>query len=427
MNATAENTTTVPTQEITEQNGNFAESVEISETAAHMQGVNTYATRNTTSANLDQNIRDIALDISNGVRDSNDARWEIAGLLVAAKIPEYVARRSPNLSSQQREDLAWELENFLYEKARDANAMDITYFIDGSSPSAWARKMCQVATQSKLRDLNRIPSREQAVDPTVSANTDPGEQNFDFASLKFARASVTDDFDWERNNELEEVEDDFASAVSGLRPEGRTRLSARSLRAAYHVGEPIRPLHPVDRNAIRSALMDSPDLARSSVRAMLALTAGKETPDTRRVADEYLALWDSYTTTEMTTLATAPPAVAHTIAIVAVSQIQRPSRDELALALRTIRMADSGRDWRNLSKALFESWVAREAETTSEFNHKHEETEDDVKARNKAAAKTAATWPALVAAVIALPGSPLGADERTVSDFIGSVVEALRS
>ena len=404
--------------------GDFAFWPEKPESPAHLQGMNTFTTQNTKSANIDREIQEIARKIIAHEIDETMGRWEIIGKLVTdAKIPEYVARRAPNLTQQMRVDLAAELEDFLYEKAKSNRTMGLEKFLE-RSPSAWARTIARTAVQSKLRDLRVKWDRHYNVDPTLVSGAHDSEAHVDYASLSYIRASVTDgtDVDLEADRELNDIEDDFKAAAAGMRPSGVLRASARALLRTYKIPELVRPLSALERESIRGVIEENPELAKKTVAALL-VRAGDLTTEQRGISRELYGLWANYTTSDLALLSKKPAAVAHTLAQAAVSPLPRPSRDQLAVALRTIRMADTGPEWRGLAKQLFDSWVAAEVEAISEFNTKSRKEDADTIASRLAAALA---WPDLVSVVTALPGRPLGADEHEVSGFIASVVDSIR-
>lgn len=405
--------------------GDFSFEAENPESPAHLRDMTTtFAVQNRTSANLDSDIHRIIEQITSHQVDDELGRWQIVGMLINAKIPEYVARRfTPTNMHQLRDDLAAEIVSVLQQKALSNDTMDLALIGRGvGSPSAWARGLATSLVRSKLRNIRNRSGHEYHVDPTIAAGGVDEDQYVDRATLAYMQASVEDNLDVEQEREVEAIEEDFADAAAGLRPSGFLRVSAKALIKTFKIPDLVRPLNTLERETIRCEIADDPGLARRTVEALL-LPESKLTAEQQKISARMYALFVAFNREQLETLATKPAEVAHHLVQAAVSPLPRPSRDELALTLRTIRMADTGPEWRALAKDLLTSWIANEAEAVSEFNTKRPD-EDPAAAQDRLDAALA--WPERVAAVLALPSKPLGKDEREVSEFIASVVDSIR-
>jgi hypothetical protein len=381
---------------------------------------------NSLTDQLDLHIREIAKRGLDNRISQTEARWAISEALIEADIPAYVSRTAVNINTQQRADLAEKLQEVIERathRETDGGLSLEKIVNDGSSASAWARGLAKSAIKSSLREIRRDTTvRFVNIDPTDGNDV---ERTRGYAESMFHTASTgisadLDEMSQEDEDNLDVIFDEFTEAAAGLRPAGRLRLSAAALIKQYNVPELIRPADSFDREWVRLEVEEDETLALRSVMSMYRLVAEKQTPDDRLIDERLMSLWDDYSAEDLAKFESYPK-VAHQLVLASVSPLPRPSRDIIALALRTIRMADDGDDWKTLTRQLLDSWLAIEVEATSAFDTKG--TKDTERAEARLAAAFA--WPELARAMAARPGAPLGDSEQAISKWISTTVQTM--
>ncbi len=380
---------------------------------------------NTTSALARTDVVDTrATDIANQVLAGNiserDGRWMIVTDILSTDVIYSIARSQRfEATAQEREDLIGEFSELVQRKAlqETEGGMSLQYLAKGTSACGWARQLLRNGgAQSELRDMRRISNRNSYVDPTLDLSG--AEGGVSYAQMAFHTDAIEPDFDGaitgqaEKNEEMDDLQEEFLSAAAGKRSGARLMLAAQTMQKAFKFSAPIRPLDPFDREFVRNTVSANPEAAVESVLAMHALITSVQTEEQRNIDSRMLALWDDYSVDELQRLSVMLPDAAQTLVLAAVALKPRPSRDHLAATLWVVRNSDKSKGWMAFSKRLFESWVAIEVEAVSEFSSKAP-TEEDTKKRLTAAL----AWPELIAEAIAMPTQPLGATEREVSDF----------
>ena len=370
---------------------------------------------------LDVRARDIARLALTGETTEVEARRAIAAILVQADIPAYVSRGVREIDQQTRIDLTERLQELQVIKVMQQTdgGLNLGMLLDGASLSGWARNLARIAAQSKLRDIRKVTNRESLIDPLDAGRENEfGEVYSSYAETMFHTASVEFDTDLEDDTEedTDRITENFAAAAGGLRPSGYLRLAAAAFLKSSQLPAVVRPENPIDREWVRTVATEDVALVRKSIIAMQNLVVDVMTDEDRLINTRLLALWDDYSADNMATLLKMPDKAIQLLIWSAVSQFPRPSRDVIAMSLRTMRMADEGTNWKTLTRDLLDSWLATEAEAFSEFDTKGGRDEDKAKARVTAALN----WPTVVAEVIARKGSPLGRTEEDVSRWITS-------
>lgn len=373
---------------------------------------------------VDTRATDIAKQVLAGTISERDGRWMIVTDILSTDVVFSVTRwRRFDASVQEREDLIPEFNELVQRKAlqETEGGMDLTRIANGTSACGWARNLLRNGgMQSELRDMRRITNRNATIDPTLDLSG--AEGGVSYAEMAFHTDSVTPDFDGavtgqaEVNEEMDDLQEEFLSAAAGKRSGARLMLAAQTMQKAFKFSAPIRPLDPFDREAVRNLVSKDENAAVESVTAMHALITSVQTEEQRNIDPRMLALWDDYSVDELHRLSLMLPEAAQTLVLAAVALKPRPSRDHLSIALWVIRARHEGKGWQAFSKRLFESWTALEVEAVSEFSSKAPSEEDTAKRLSAALA-----WPELVVEAIALPGQPLGASEREISDLFALV------
>ncbi|WIE80891.1 hypothetical protein [Curtobacterium sp. MCSS17_016] len=385
---------------------------------------------NTTSALASTDVVDtrataIANQVLTGAISERDGRWMIVTDILSTDVVFTVARwRRFEATAQEREDLIPEFNELVQRKAlqETEGGMDLVRIAKGTSACGWARNLLRNGgMQSELRDMRRITNRNATIDPTLDLSGSEG--GVSYADMAFHTDSVTPDFDGaitgqaEANDEMDDLQEEFLSAAAGKRSGARLMLAAETMRKAFKLSAPIRPLDPFDREFVRNTVSEDENAAVESVLAMHALITSVQTEEQRNIDPRMLALWDDYSVDELHRLSLMLPDAAQALVLAAVALKPRPSRDHLATALWVVRHRHDAKGWMAFTKRLFESWVAIEVEAVSEFSSKAPSNEDIAKRLTAALA-----WPELVAAAVAMDGQPLGKSEREVSDLFSGVL-----
>lgn len=406
-----------------------------------------------TPEELDTHIVNIAEAATRGALPERQARQAISGLLMTLHIPDHVAKREPNLTNQERADLADKLTELIHVKATQETdgGLNLTYIAEnGSSGAGWARNLARVATKSKLRDHRAHYNKTVAVDPTL-ASDDPGAPlRYQDIAFHAAAAPAADAEIGVVNTEaaFTALRHDFTDTAAGQRGAGRLRVEAKALTDAYDVPMPIRPDTFADREWIREnvAMVDVPQrdmtapideyharcevvakenekraiIARESLRAWYGLVTSSETLAQRAIDDRLIALWDDFTPEEAEVIMGRPAKIALVLVSAAITALPKPNRSVISSAIQVTRMADDGAGWDALAEKLVASWIAMECNVVSDYDSRV--TAEVKQQRFSERSELAEMWPQLVQAVITRPGAPLGEDARAVHTWIGNAV-----
>lgn len=385
----------------------------------------------------DQLATEFAADVAAGRRDETAARWAIVSLAYEAGIIDAVVRRF-HAPGQFAKDVADELGRVLVSKAvGNLNLVDGAAFsceafetvtldlsrLGSVSAMGWARQMLTAAHPNALRTLQRRLQNEISADPTVNPLQDSGAI-VDAVSDAYVRATVTP-FDRTFEDDMhadyvDMITDDLTEDISGARGVQRLHLTAKALLDAYELPAVIRPEAWMDREWVRIELGAHPDVAHESARAFHDIVSGLGAAAT--IDDRLLALWDDYNFDQIERIVTADSRVAETIAAAAVAALPRPNHKAIASAVSTVRLAQRGEPWMEMSRLLVEAWVAVECEPVSLFDTRRSKQQghEEAIARTNAAL----SWPDLLDAARAWDRAPLGATPEAIARWIRSAVNA---
>ena len=388
-------------------------------------------TQNAVTDLADANIAILAAKALTGEMPEAEARWFILEEIEKAGIADQVARSTPDIDNQMRNDLRERLgqlieTKILLESDGGFDLRQVRTRTDGTKPSSacgYARELAKSAVRSSLRDIRHYNEKYLPVDPTDDPMNSDDEVR-SHAALAFHRnTSEFKSFDQElRDLETEEHLEEFNETIAGARSTRRLHEGARAIRREYKLAELIRPSDMLERESIRAALEADDTLAYRSVQAHNMLVEDQESAQTLTIDDKFLALWDDYTTQMKDILDDLPFKVAHALALAAVAAYPKPSRDavEKTASMMTLVSGNdasraASRTFRPLAKSLVDSWVASECEAVSEFNTKSAELTIEQEAAHMDLALSfndKAAWAAN------LPGAPFGRHAGAVAAFI---------
>jgi hypothetical protein len=394
----------------------------------------------------DQNVQALAIKALRGQMPESKARWLIAAALIQEGVPDQVAQYTPALNQQNRDDLAARLRNLIETKAiqETDGGYDLRRAASGESACGWARALAKAGVLSALRDIRLHTNRTLEVNPILDFSEEgirvsPAERAMHYAGFE-------DDYDsaanLARDEEIQAIEDDFSEAASGRRSSGRLRIVADALISTFGIPAAVRPDEFLDREFVREATASTfimaedgsgeqeinIDAARDSATALLAFIMKKESDQQKAIDQRLINLWGDYSVEDLSLLVLKPARVAQALALAAVSAAPRPSRDTVALTLRTMRLADEDgtvSGFKAFTKRLLDSWIATEAEAVNEFDSRSDRGAEAAMAAASLRMTAALNWPAVVEEAIARPGQPFGSSMAEVNAFITSIVAAV--
>lgn len=389
-------------------------------------------------AKTDATINAIATRALAGKVNDRQARWMILAELLATDIPQRVAARTPGLYAQTREDLRDAIIQLLEQKAiQEDGGLDLEKAASKST-CGWAYNLARSAVPSLLRNLSRATTDKVELVDQVNTPSDTELPNAADFAFHFAAVdpAIDDEPDDETDELFEGTAHHFEVAALNTRLHQRRALAAQALRAAYQVERPIRPSDPMERELVRD-LLASDEIPSSQQGELPHVDAGvaaqsmaydfapREARSSLDRAKQALAsLWDDYSAEEREKLA-KHPGVAHTLAMDAVSLLQRPHRRAVSAVLSAMRSTfetetSTYRPWRALTRALLDSWLASETESRSDFDTRSDQAEIEAKRMSDMV-----SWPERVHAMAQWPGAPLGETPDDVHTFIARAFTAV--